>query len=97
LPDKGQVDIYWSVAGEAEDARFKFQWQERDGPPVVVPTRKGFGSLLLEKLAAQDFGAPPEITFAPGGLSYSIEASLPVLTAGNQRANLLRSSDYSRA
>jgi PAS domain S-box-containing protein len=96
LPDKGQVDIQWSVEGEAPEARFKFQWQERDGPPVVAPTRKGFGSLLLEKLASQDFGAQPNIIFAPNGLSYSIDASLPTMTAGNQRTNLLRSSDYSR-
>jgi PAS domain S-box-containing protein len=95
LQDKGQVDIHWSIDGEAEEARFKFQWQERDGPPVVVPARKGFGSMLLEKLASQDFGAPPTITFAPDGLSYSIDASLPTMTAGNARTNLLRSSDYS--
>ena len=95
-PDKGQVDIHWSIEGEGEEARFRFQWRERDGPPVVVPTRKGFGSILLEKLAAQDFGTQPEITFAPEGLSYSIDASLPTMTAGNQRTNLLRSSDYSR-
>jgi PAS domain S-box-containing protein len=96
LPDKGQVDIHWSIDGEAAEARFKFQWQERDGPPVVVPNRKGFGSLLLERLASQDFGARPTITFAPDGLSYSIDVSLPTMTAGNQRTNLLRSSDYFR-
>jgi two-component sensor histidine kinase len=94
-PARGRVDINWSIEGEAEDARFRFQWQERGGP-VVVPTRKGFGSILLEKLASQDFGAPPTISFAPHGLSYSIDASLSIMTAGNQRTNLLRSSDYSR-
>jgi two-component sensor histidine kinase len=96
LSDRGHVEIHWSIEGDAEEARFKFQWRESGGPPVVVPDRKGFGSLLLEKLASQDFGAQPEITFAPGGLSYSIDASLPNMTAGNQRTNLLRSSDYSR-
>ena len=97
LPDRGHVDIHWSITGEAEEARFKFHWQERGGPPVVVPTRKGFGSILLEKLASQDFGAQPTITFAPHGVNYSIDASLSAMTAGNQRTNLLRSSDYSRA
>jgi len=96
LPDKGQVDIHWLIEGEPAEARFKFHWQERDGPPVVVPNRKGFGSMLLEKLASQDFGTQPKITFAPHGLSYSIDASLRAMTAGNQRTNLLRSSDYFR-
>jgi PAS domain S-box-containing protein len=94
--DKGLVDIHWSTVGEFEEARFKFYWQERDGPPVVPPTRQGFGSILLEKLALQDFGAQPTITFAPHGFSYSIDAFLPTMIAGNQRTNLLRSSDYSR-
>jgi hypothetical protein len=52
---------------------------------------------LLERLAAQDFGAQPDITFAPGGLSYSIDASLPTMTAGSERTNLLRSNDYARS
>jgi two-component sensor histidine kinase len=96
LPDRGHVDIDWSIAGEAEEARFRFHWQEQGGPAVVAPTRKGFGSILLERLAAQDFSAQPKITFAPAGLSYLIDASLSVMTAGNQLTNLLRSSDYSR-
>jgi len=86
-PNNGLVNIHWSTVGEAEEARFKFHWQERDGPPVVPPTRKGFGSILLEKLASQDFGAQPTITFASHGLSYSIDASLGIMTAGNQQAN----------
>ena len=81
--DKGRVDIHWSIEGKAEEARFQFRWQERDGPPVVFPARQGFGSVLLEKLASQDFGAQPKITFAPDGLSYSIDAFLPTMTAGN--------------
>ena len=50
-----------------------------------------------KKLASQDFGAQPKIMFAPGGVSYSIDASLANMTAGNERTNLLRSSDYSRS
>lgn len=42
-PKRGQVDIHWSIEGAGEEARFKFQWQERDGPPVIPPTRQGFG------------------------------------------------------
>ena len=82
LPD-GQVAIHWSIEGAGADARFKFQWQERDGPPVVPPTRQGFGCIVLEKAAAQDFGAPPKIRFAPEGLSYEIDAPLSVVAAAS--------------
>jgi PAS domain S-box-containing protein len=86
---EGQVAIHWSIAGEGADARFKFQWQERDGPPIVPPTRHGFGSTLLEKAAAQDFGALPKINFAPTGLTYEIDAPLSLLVADGTGGNSL--------
>ena len=77
----GRIEIHWSIEGAGAAARFKFQWQERDGPPVIPPTRQGFGHIVLETAAAQDFGAQPKIRFAPEGLSYEIDASLSVISA----------------
>ena len=81
LPN-GQVTVDWSVQGAGTEARFKFHWQEHNGPPVVPPTRRGFGRKLLEKAAAQDFGAVPKINFAPEGVRYEIDALLSLVTAG---------------
>lgn len=80
-PEKGHIDIVWSVEDDEKEARFKFQWQERNGPPVAPPTRKGFGSIITEKVVAQDFGAQPTIKFAPEGFSYEIDAPLIAITA----------------
>lgn len=82
-PEAGQIHVDWSVEGAGEDARFKLLWQERGGPPVVPPIRQGFGSILLEKVVAQDFRAQPTIRFAPEGLSYAIDAPLPMMIVGN--------------
>jgi two-component sensor histidine kinase len=79
LPKKGRIDIHWLIEGAGAEARFKFQWQEREGPPVVPPTRQGFGRVLFEKVAAQDFGVTPKIMFAPEGLIYEIDAPLSVV------------------
>jgi two-component sensor histidine kinase len=79
LPN-GQVAIHWSVEGTGAEARFKFQWQERNGPPVVPPARQGFGHMVIEKAAAQDFGLP-KIRFASDGLCYEIDAPLSVVGA----------------
>jgi PAS domain S-box-containing protein len=76
----GNIAIIWSIEGAGTEARFKFQWQENDGPPVVLPTRQGFGRTLLEKAAAMDFGAPPKLRFMPEGLIYEIDAPLSVVT-----------------
>jgi len=53
-PD-GSIDISWSIDRKGPEARFKFHWQERGGPPVSPPTRQGFGRILIEKAAAQNF------------------------------------------
>lgn len=45
----GHVDVGWSVTGDGVDAEFRLEWWERDGPPVVPPSRKGFGSRLIER------------------------------------------------
>lgn len=79
----GQVAIDWSIEGAGPEARFKFQWQELDGPPVAPPIRQGFGRILLEKAVAHDFDAQPKIRFAPEGLMYEIDAPLSVLAAGS--------------
>jgi len=71
----GQVTIHWSIEGTGAESRFKFQWQERNGPPVIPPTRRGFGHMVIEKAAAQDFGVP-KIKFDSEGLNYEIDTLL---------------------
>jgi len=78
----GTVAIGWSTEGAGAGARFKFRWEECGGPPVALPTRRGFGRGLLEKAAALDFATTPKINFAPAGLIYEIDASLPHLAGG---------------
>jgi PAS domain S-box-containing protein len=79
----GRVAIQWSTEGIGKDsAKFKFQWQELDGPPVNPPVRRGFGRLLLEEAVALDFNASPRIDFEPEGLVYEIEAPLAAIAVG---------------
>jgi len=77
----GRIAIYWLIEGKGLDTRFKFQWREFDGPPVTPPVRHGFGRIVLEKAAEQEFGVPPKVRFAPEGLSYEIDALLSVIAA----------------
>jgi two-component sensor histidine kinase len=73
--DTGTVSVRWSFdAASAEPAIF-FQWQERGGPQVTPPMRKGFGSVLLERaVAAAD--DPPRFDYAPEGFTYEVRATL---------------------
>lgn len=70
----GRVSVSWKLAGEGGELRFR--WIEQDGPPVAPPKRRGFGSVVLEQLVAQDFGCAPTILFAPNGLTCELTTRL---------------------
>jgi PAS domain S-box-containing protein len=76
----GQVHISWSVSASSGAGSLDFRWEERGGPPVQAPERKGFGSTVLEQVMAEYFDEPPQIDFAPGGVSYTLRGSLEAVS-----------------
>jgi two-component sensor histidine kinase len=74
--DTGRVFLRWRVDDAADDARFKFRWEERGGPSVLPPTRKGFGSTLLETAITADLMIKPRLSFEPGGFVYELDVPL---------------------
>jgi PAS domain S-box-containing protein len=70
----GQVHVRWEIACDDEERKVKFSWRETGGPPVAAPTRKGFGSLLIET----SFGGKdqPCVEFRPEGLRCDLEFAL---------------------
>src|SRR5262249_46156363 len=65
----GAVRIAWSVSNNGRGHELRFRWEERGGPPVVVPTREGFGSTLLKATFAKS-----RMDYAPDGLSCELQA-----------------------
>ncbi len=71
-PD-GRVAIAWEVqAGDLP--RCVLRWQERGGPPVAVPERKGFGTRLIEGVLAAELDGDVQIEYEPSGLVCTIDA-----------------------
>jgi PAS domain S-box-containing protein len=76
--DGGRVAIDWNVAGE----RFGMRWQEEGGPPVSAPTRKGFGSIMIERVLAEQLGGGVVIRYDAGGIVCIIDAPLQSVRDG---------------
>ncbi len=74
----GTVHIKWGLFGNSDERRFRFTWIESGGPPVTAPARKGFGTLLIERVLPSDFGGTAQLVYDPDGLRYEI------LTDGRQ-------------
>ena len=74
--DRGRIALNWGVDGDLP-ARLRLRWEETGGPPVVAPSRKGFGSRLIERALAAEVGGTAAIDYAREGVVFRLEAPLP--------------------
>jgi len=78
--DAGTVDLRWHVVHEDGAPRFALTWSEQGGPPILAqPTRRGFGSRLIERSFAAEVGGDVRLTYAPAGLTCRLEAPLAAM------------------
>jgi len=66
--EQGRVDIKWRRASDPDQHMAEFTWVETGGPPVEPPTRRGFGSVLIEQSLSHSLGGQSKIEYRPEGL-----------------------------
>lgn len=72
----GTVALQWNVMSQGDDATLSIVWREQGGPPVSPPTRKGFGSTLIERSLRSYFRGKAATDYRPEGLVFELEARL---------------------
>lgn len=77
----GTLSIDWDCVGSDAGQFLQFEWREAGGPPVLPPTKRGFGSRLIEGTLASDFGRSVKIEFLPDGLVCGFKTRLSDLAA----------------
>jgi HAMP domain-containing protein/two-component sensor histidine kinase/PAS domain-containing protein len=70
---QGLARISWDISKGGQPL-FKMQWSEECGPKVSVPTRKGFGSLVMGPIVESALGGKVEIDFLESGLTWKLSA-----------------------
>ena len=88
--DKGQVEICWEVSRSAgpPDRRFTFRWKESEGPPVVAPTRYGFGSTVTGKIVKASLAGEVTAEFARSGFVWHLNCPFEKLVADHAHDSL---------
>jgi len=71
----GRVAITWTVR-PGDPPHLIFRWQERSGPPVSPPTKKGFGSRLIERSLATELAGEVHLSYASTGVVCEVSAPL---------------------
>jgi two-component sensor histidine kinase len=75
--DTGSIRIAWAVEPTPEGNRLILQWQEKDGPPVALPSQKGFGSQVIERGLAHELEGAVSLEYRPDGLVCTIDIPFP--------------------
>lgn len=74
----GNVEVVWTI--DEEKQRLCLTWTERGGPLVQPPTRRSFGTRMMESLGQQLKGQV-RLSYDPSGFVYSLDVPLHSIIA----------------
>ncbi|WP_158810516.1 PAS domain S-box protein [Beijerinckia sp. L45] len=70
----GQVTVAWQIDDTGiGPRRLTMTWRETHGPAVVAPTRKGFGHIVMDKIAGQALNGKSGTEFAADGVVWTLD------------------------
>jgi two-component sensor histidine kinase len=67
----GRLGVSWS---NDPSSGFVLEWVETDGPPARKPTRRGFGTKLIQRAMASELDAKVQLNFRETGFSCVVTA-----------------------
>ncbi|MFI0848865.1 sensor histidine kinase [Mesorhizobium sp. IMUNJ 23232] len=73
---RGRLDVRWTIDDSGPIRQVNLDWQEHNGPEVHPPKRRGFGTILLEKVVAVQCDAKVALHYHPGGLRFTMALPL---------------------
>jgi two-component sensor histidine kinase len=69
----GTVRVEWGpVTGQQSEPMFQIAWTESGGPPAAPPTRKGFGSIIIERLVPRAIEGVAEVSYEDRGMRWRL-------------------------
>lgn len=75
--DSGRVHVVWR---ERPEGGFVLDWTESGGPPVDPPTRRGFGSILLDQVTGRELGGEASVQYRTSGVRARLIADAQAMT-----------------
>jgi PAS domain S-box-containing protein len=78
---KGLVTVGWEVSRRSGERRLRLCWTEQGGPQVRRPSRRGFGSRLIERSVRGELGGELDLDYRPEGLRCEITTPLKLAGA----------------
>jgi PAS domain S-box-containing protein len=78
----GRIRVSWTFDDLGADPRpLRLSWAELGGPPATAPAKKGFGYLVIERMAASAVSGEVAMEHSPAGLRWVL--SIPAANLVN--------------
>ena len=71
--EAGTVSIAWALEQKPDGRRLCLHWREKGGPTVSPPTRKGFGTRVIEQGLAHELSGKTKLDYLTNGVICTIE------------------------
>lgn len=83
---EGRIDLSWMIERRDGEDFLVTAWREMGGPPVVDPTRKGFGSRLI--VSSLNAYGEVNVLYEPQGLVFKVDMPLSKIQFRNDLAQI---------
>ncbi len=75
--EAGSILLAWTIEPRPEGDRLILRWQEKGGPAVTPPTRKGFGSRVIERGLPHELEGTVNLDYLADGVVCTINIPAP--------------------
>jgi two-component sensor histidine kinase/CheY-like chemotaxis protein len=74
--EEGRIEIAWEIDSNRGEPVFSIRWTERNGPPVVAPTHRGFGTTVVTKMVEMSLDGEALLDYSSTGLIWRLTCPL---------------------
>lgn len=87
----GTITVSWRLESrDGAEPSLIFRWQERGGPKVTEPSRRGFGSELMQRQLRYELNGSAAMEFSEEGLQVTLEIPSGAVMAAPERSSAER-------
>ncbi|MBX9760933.1 MAG: sensor histidine kinase [Beijerinckiaceae bacterium] len=73
----GRIAVDWNIHTLDHGRELSLRWKERGGPMVQPPQRRGFGTMLIDRVLGPQANARTQLTYDSAGIIFEMSAPLP--------------------
>ena len=79
---EGRIKIAWEIDSSGAEPAFSISWTERDGPPILAPSHRGFGTTVVTKMVEMSLDGETVLDYSSKGLIWRLACPLKNILEG---------------